>query len=387
VTTAFARSLVPEGLVLQLPQRRHDKQTETEFPQMNIKSLLIGSAAALVAVSGARAADAVVAEPEAVEYVRVCDAYGSGYFYIPGTETCLKIGGWVRYDISGSSNYTNSGVNVLTPGAAGPYISATGFGKQARGRLEFTTKNESDLGTVVGWIRLDQRQRASAAGVPFGSVASTNHQFMLGVGGLEMGFRDSQWNRFSGYGGVTDNGLNYGYQERHYISYTFSGEAFSAIVSLDHDNSANYVPDVMAGVSGKFGSIGASLSLGYDESEKDAALKATADIALGAAKLRIVGQYATGQNSYWYATKGVANVNANALGIIVGVSAPVGEKLSLGVDVGYDKATGGNSTLKATADVNYKMASGLSALLEVNYSKTQTFRAENSYFLRFQRSF
>ncbi len=53
---------------------------------MNIKSLLIGSAAALVAVSGARAADAVVAEPEAVEYVRVCDAYGAGYFYIPGTE-------------------------------------------------------------------------------------------------------------------------------------------------------------------------------------------------------------------------------------------------------------------------------------------------------------
>ena len=38
---------------------------------MNIKSLLIGSAAALVAVTGARAADAIAAEPEAVEYVRV----------------------------------------------------------------------------------------------------------------------------------------------------------------------------------------------------------------------------------------------------------------------------------------------------------------------------
>ena len=59
---------------------------------MKLKSLLFGSAAALVAVSGARAADAVVIpEPEAVEYVRVCDAAGTGYFYIPGTETCLKI--------------------------------------------------------------------------------------------------------------------------------------------------------------------------------------------------------------------------------------------------------------------------------------------------------
>ncbi|RWP68253.1 porin, partial [Mesorhizobium sp.] len=67
---------------------------------MNIKSLLLGSAAALVAVSGARAADAVVvAEPEPAEYVRICDVYGAGYFYIPGTETCLRIGGYVRYDI------------------------------------------------------------------------------------------------------------------------------------------------------------------------------------------------------------------------------------------------------------------------------------------------
>ena len=58
---------------------------------MKLKTLLLGSAAALIAVSGARAADAVVAEPEPVDYVKVCDMYGAGFFYIPGTETCLKI--------------------------------------------------------------------------------------------------------------------------------------------------------------------------------------------------------------------------------------------------------------------------------------------------------
>ena len=69
---------------------------------MKIKSLLLGSAAALVAVSGARAADAVVvAEPEPMEYVRVCDVYGSGFYYMPGTETCLKVSGYVRVDIRG----------------------------------------------------------------------------------------------------------------------------------------------------------------------------------------------------------------------------------------------------------------------------------------------
>ncbi|RUX50668.1 porin, partial [Mesorhizobium sp. M7A.F.Ca.US.014.04.1.1] len=67
---------------------------------MNIKSLLFGSAAALIAVSGAHAADAVVvAEPEPAEYVKICDVYGAGYFYIPGTETCLRIGGYFRYDV------------------------------------------------------------------------------------------------------------------------------------------------------------------------------------------------------------------------------------------------------------------------------------------------
>ena len=71
---------------------------------MNIKSLLLGSAAALAVVSGAQAADAIVAaEPEPMEYVRVCDAFGTGYFYIPGTETCLKIGGYVRAHIEWDS--------------------------------------------------------------------------------------------------------------------------------------------------------------------------------------------------------------------------------------------------------------------------------------------
>ena len=72
---------------------------------MNIKSLLLGSAAALVAVTGARAADVIVPlAPEPADYVRVCDVYGAGFYYIPGTETCMKIGGYVRfqYNVAGS---------------------------------------------------------------------------------------------------------------------------------------------------------------------------------------------------------------------------------------------------------------------------------------------
>jgi hypothetical protein len=46
----------------------------------------------------------VVTRVEPAEYVRVCDAYGSGFYYIPGTDTCLRIGGYVRYEVNSASS-------------------------------------------------------------------------------------------------------------------------------------------------------------------------------------------------------------------------------------------------------------------------------------------
>ena len=61
------------------------------------KRLLLGSAAGLFAVSGAQAADLPV-KARPVEYVKICTLYGDGYYYIPGSDTCLKVGGnvWVE---------------------------------------------------------------------------------------------------------------------------------------------------------------------------------------------------------------------------------------------------------------------------------------------------
>jgi len=62
-----------------------------------VKSLILGSAAGLLAMSGAQAADLPV-KAKAVEYVRICSLYGAGFWYIPGTDTCMKIGGYLRVD-------------------------------------------------------------------------------------------------------------------------------------------------------------------------------------------------------------------------------------------------------------------------------------------------
>src|SRR5271170_2216413 len=68
-----------------------------------VKSLVLGSAAGLLAVGGAQAADLPI-KAKAVEYVRVCSLYGAGFYYIPGTDTCIKLGGYVRADVMFHSN-------------------------------------------------------------------------------------------------------------------------------------------------------------------------------------------------------------------------------------------------------------------------------------------
>lgn len=64
---------------------------------------LAGLAGLLLAAGSAAAAD-LPAEPAPVDYVRVCDAFGTGFLYIPGTDTCTRMMGRLRaeYRIFGS---------------------------------------------------------------------------------------------------------------------------------------------------------------------------------------------------------------------------------------------------------------------------------------------
>jgi hypothetical protein len=70
-----------------------------------VKSLLLGSAAGLIAVAGAQAADLPV-KAKPVQYVKICTLYGDGFYYIPGSDTCLKVFGYVRADY-GYNVHTN----------------------------------------------------------------------------------------------------------------------------------------------------------------------------------------------------------------------------------------------------------------------------------------
>ena len=115
-----------------------------------VKSLLLGSAAGLAAVAGAQAADLPVAKAAPVEYVRVCSTYGAGFFYIPGTETCLRVGGRVRADYLYGEPLDRA-------------EDAIGF--RARGRLNIDARTATAYGLLRAYIRFEITR---SSGTPFG---------------------------------------------------------------------------------------------------------------------------------------------------------------------------------------------------------------------------
>jgi len=157
-----------------------------------VKSLLLGSAAGVVAVAGAQAADLPV-KAVAVQYVKICTLYGDGFYYIPGTDTCIKFGGYIRSDY----NY-----NGRTP-----YVSGAN-GAQDRTPQYFTTRHRanftSDVRTQTGYgtlraftsMNFDVAEGNTTASSPnrayiqwggftFGRTASfIDHEGSIGDGGL-----------------------------------------------------------------------------------------------------------------------------------------------------------------------------------------------------------
>ncbi|MBN8967272.1 MAG: porin [Rhizobiales bacterium] len=110
-----------------------------------IKSLILGSAAGLVAIGGAQAADLPV-KAKAVEYVKVCSLYGAGFFYIPGTDTCIKLGGYVRADY----NFNGANTDAAFLNGAGGQHSLYNNANQTRSRimLQVDTRTATEYGVV-----------------------------------------------------------------------------------------------------------------------------------------------------------------------------------------------------------------------------------------------
>ncbi len=113
-----------------------------------VKSLLLGSAAGLVAVTAGQAADLPV-KAKPVEYVKVCSLYGAGFYYMPGTDLCLKIGGWVRAEASWGMNGTFS-TNPMSANLQQRGTNNMAF--RGRGYITADAREQTAYGTARGYI-------------------------------------------------------------------------------------------------------------------------------------------------------------------------------------------------------------------------------------------
>ena len=124
------------------------------------KSLLLGSAAVLATVVGASAADLPSKKAAPATYVKICDAYGAGFFYIPGSDTCVKLGGYVRaqYDYTPGKDTINLADGKVQQ--SGKNQSETGF--EVRGRIDVDARTPTSMGVARTFVRL---RAANTSGV------------------------------------------------------------------------------------------------------------------------------------------------------------------------------------------------------------------------------
>ncbi|KQS96534.1 MULTISPECIES: porin [unclassified Rhizobium] len=336
---------------------------------MNIKSLLLGSAAALAAVSGAQAADAIVAaEPEPMEYVRVCDAFGTGYFYIPGTETCLKIGGYVRFQ-------TNFGRDEVRNGAFDSGNGTSDWDTFTRGQLQFDAKNDTELGTLESTIVL--QTNADAAGNSDSTFLDTAS---IGIAGFKFGYYYSWWD--DGIAGEVDAlATNTLFNS---ISYTYDGGAFKAGVSVDEieglttkDNGVG----VAAMVSGSVGGVTATLLGGYDTEQEEGAIRAILSAEVGPGTFSLAGVYATDPNVYY---------NESEWTVAASYEFKATDKLTLTVGGQYFGEFAFIEDVdgwRVGADAAYQITDGLKSLVSVRYQDVDDRDDQVSGFVRLQRDF
>jgi hypothetical protein len=246
-----------------------------------VKSLVLGSAAGLIAMSGAQAADLPV-KAKAVEYVRICSLYGAGFFYIPGTDTCIKLGGYLRADLT-----INGGVydQPFWNGEAGIRDRYANFyNDRSRMALTMDTRTATEYGVVRTFAQADF-QFSNFGGTSIGTAATvfpaasqgqvnndTNGNGYVAVeyvflqfAGFTFGKSSSAYaTPWNGYPGNNTSYLVGGYDSVtgvNNIQYTWQfGNGVSATLGVDESSASNFnrtqIINAIGGTAG--GSIGFS---------------------------------------------------------------------------------------------------------------------------------
>jgi len=228
-----------------------------------VKSLLLGSATGFVAIAGAQAADLPV-KAKPVEYVKICSLYGVGFYYIPGTDMCLKVGGWVRAQYQYHANGSTTSGNFNGSGADTRNNSTNESTWRTRGYVTLDARNQTPYGTVRAYM--DVGLISNDIGNGSGASAHTNRGFIQWAG-FTFGLATSFFEFYSGpatsyladYAQNTTSGGGW-----MVAAYTAQfGNGFSGTISAEARRDDAIVGDSAATNSAGAGALGAGAGAGY----------------------------------------------------------------------------------------------------------------------------
>jgi hypothetical protein len=327
-----------------------------------IRRSILLSSAAMFCASEAQSADAVVvADPEPFNYVEVCDAFGAGYFYLPGTETCLKIGGRVRFDLQVADSLT--------------LYSAHGWKTRSRGELYLDTASDTEWGpfktNTVMRYDFDGTYNDGVHTVPKLGAAS------ISLAGFQVGLADSIFTSFPGYAGdvLSDGVVSYGPFEVNQINYIYDqGSGLRLAVGLEADealegseivNGDDYISNIAAGVGYKTEVMGVTLVGGYDERRDEGAIKARLDGAVGALSAFVMAAWSSSGDA----------VNNYAPGDSSGAAwgdwaawAGIGYQLSDELKTNVQVSRSDNDAFGAAANIKWFPTQGVLVQPEISYT-------------------
>ena len=211
-----------------------------------IKSLLLGSAAGIVAIASAQAADLPTRKgAPAAEYVRICHVTVNGTpivgFVLPGSDTCFRIGGYI------TAQYT-LGNNAQSPYSTNPRASSQqdALGFYTRGRITFDAVSNTAAGPLHSVLAIDANYGTGFDGTT-GNIPGTN-----------------DFNTHATYAFIQWAGLTAG-RHASFFDFLAGGPAWDDFISPDHTGTGTNLLAYTAALGGGFS---ATVSMESPEQEQ-----------------------------------------------------------------------------------------------------------------------
>ena len=244
-----------------------------------MKSLLLGSAAGIVAVAAAQAADLPTRKAAPVEYVRVCNVGGITGWTLPGSDTCVKLSGYITGQVTGgnlNTQYNWGSIDAAATAASNPLVpqnpavaaALTGINTGTPSGVPFDTRNTQRVllqaSQAQGNTQFFRSETGWTTRANFGFDFASNTAWGPLIGHLDINSENG--NGFDNTGGYTY--LNTGYvtwagitagKAQSFYSFVGGGDNWANFASPDQKGFNE--PDLLAYTASFGGGFTATIAL------------------------------------------------------------------------------------------------------------------------------